>query len=526
MSKLTGTLLLVRSHLRSGWRGLVFWVVAMSGLVVATGWSITELYPTLAERQAYAASVGASPAIAAFNGRNYDLTSLGGIVSYEVGFMALIGVPIVAIHLAIRFSRYEEDSGRTELVTAGRIGRLGPLAAAGVTVGIALASFAVLSAIGLQATGLPVGSSWLYTAGLGLFGAAFAGIGLLAAEVSRESRMAYFIGLVVVLVTFLVRALIDGRGWDATWASPSGWVAEVRPWGDARWWPLMAYAALALACGLLAAAMATHRDLYGGLLATRPGPAYASPALGTPAGLAWRFTRAPLIGWLLGLALWSAAFGLLADEVTEAVAANPSLLEAIGIENPAYVVTSLALLLSGVGASAFGVQATVRLAHEEIAGRLGLVLSTRASRGRVWFTRVAVVVVEAVFVLLASTLVLSVTTAWATGDTATIASTLRAGAVLSLPVVLIVSVSAALHAFVPRGTAVAWVLVGWATVVGLLAETLRLPEWSRDLSPLNAVGNVPIEAPDIAALVVVTVLSGLFVVSGFARFRRRDLLAG
>lgn len=526
-TQLTGSGIVVGAHLRSGWRGLLAWGSAMSALVLAVAWSISELYPTLADRRGYAESAGASAAVAAFNGRGHDLTQTGGIVGYEVGFMALVGFPILAIHLAVRFSRHEEDAGRTELVTAGRVGRLAPMAGAAATVGACLAGFVVVTGLGLQAIGLPVAGSWRYAVSLGLFAAAFAAIGLLAAEVSREGRTAYALGLSFVMVTFLLRAVVDGRGWDATWASPSGWLAEARPWGASwQWWPYAAYAASSVLCVLLALATAAHRDLNGGLVAARSGPAYGTAALGTPVGLAWRFTRAPLLGWLLGTATWNAAFGGLAGEMADIVESNPTLLDAMGLERPEHLVTTLALLLCGVGAAAFGVQAVGRLAHEESRGRLGLVLATRVPRSRLWSAWLGVTLVGTAAVLLVSTLSLGLVAAWSTGDGSGLGDTVGGGLALVPPVALVVTLAAALHGLAPRLAALAWVAVGWVTVVGLLGETLRLPGWSRDLSPVHAVGRVPVEDPNAGALVVCAVLAAALLAGGLARFRTRQLVAG
>ena len=433
----TGTARLVAVHLHAGWRGLVAWGALMSALVVLVGWSIAELYPTAADRLGYAGSAGASPAVAAFNGRPYDLSELGGIVAYEVGFMGLIGLPIVAVHLAVRFTRPEEDAGRTELLTAARLGRLAPLAAAVTAVGLCLTGFVVVTGLGLTAVGLPAAGAWRYAVALGLFTAAFAAVGLLAAEVSREARMAYALGLVFVMATFLLRAVVDGRDWDAVWASPSGWLAEARPFGSSQWWPYAAYAGMAGVGVLLAGAMAWRRDLYGGLVAARSGPAYGTAALGTPAGLAWRFVP-PLVGWLVGTAVWNAAFGGLAGEMADIAAKNPALLDALGVERPEHLVTSLALLLAAVGATAFGVQAVGRLAREESEGRLGLVLSTRAPRTRLWAAWLGVVLAGAVAVLLVSALALAAFTAWSTGDAGGVPDTLHGGLALVLPVLFVV----------------------------------------------------------------------------------------
>lgn len=522
-----GTGILLRAHLHSGWRALVGWVAVLAGLVVGTAFGISAAYPTPADREAYAATAGASPYVAAFNGRGYDLTQLGGITAYEVGFMALIGIPIVALHLAIRFGRHEEDAGRTELVTAGRVGRLAPVAAAALVLAVAVAGFVGASGLGLQAAGLPARGSWLYAAGLGLFMAVCGGVGLLVAEVSREARTAYGIGLALVFAAFLRRAVADARDLDVSWAGPTGWLAEIRPWGsEVRWWPLAAYGAAALAAWGLAAAVAARRDLGGGLIATRPGPAYGGALLGSPAGLAWRFARPAGLGWLIGTAGWSAALGGLANEMTQIVRNNPAMLAALAVDRPEDLVTSLALVLCAIGSAACGVQVMTRLAREEAAGRLGLLLSTPTGRLRAWLSWLAVALAGTATILLASALALGLGSAWSTGNRDNIAVAAGAGVDLLAPVLLIVAVAAVLQAVAPRWAALAWVLVGWATIVGMLAEPLRLPEWSRNVSPLYAVGQVPIEHPDTTALVVIGLLAVGCTVSGMARFRVRELLAG
>lgn len=525
--RLTGTLRLARAHLRSAWLRLLLWVALLAALVVATGASIASLYPTRTDRLSYARSAGVSPAVAAFNGRGYDLTELGAIVGYEVGFMALVGFPIVAIHLAIRFTRREEDAGRTELVTSRPVGRWAPLASACCVLSLVIAVFTVLTAIGLQLTAdLPASGTWLYTPSLAAFMAAHAGVGLLAAEVSRESRTALALGLIFVLVTFLARAVIDGRGWDATWSGPSGWLAEVRPWGDVQWWPFAAYALFALAGLASALLLSTRRDLGDGMLSTRAGPAHAPARLGTEVGLAWRLVRGGWVGWLAGTLVWSIAFGALAGEMVDIVRANPGLMEALGLERPEQMVTSLALLLCALGGAAFGVQAIIRLASEESTGRLGLLLSGCRSRVRVWSWWTLLSALSAGIIVWLSAIALGLATAWSTGELENIGNAATSGLVLLTPVALIIAIAAALQAIAPRWAAGGWVLVAWVSVVGMLAEPLQLPDWARRLSPVYSAGQVGIDPADIPALLIMALATLILTAAGLTRFATRDLTAG
>lgn len=522
-----GTATLLAAHFRAERRALAAWALVLAALVTATGWGIAALYPTPADRAAYAATAGRSPAVAAVNGRGYDLTELGGITAYEVGFLGLIAVPIVAMHLAIRLSRREEDAGRLELVTAGRVGRLAPLAAAGLALAATLLAFVGLTALGLQTAGLPAAGSWRYAVGLGLFAAACGAVGLVAAEISTDARTAYGLALALVLFSFVRRAYVDGRGLDPGWSGPAGQLAEIRPWGEQpQWAPMALYAVGTLLAWVLAAVVRTRRDLSGGLLAPRPGPRYGAPRLASMPGLTWRFLRSGLLGWLLGTLIWAATLGGLSGEMTDIVRGNPAMQAAFPVARPEDLVTTVALLLGALGGCAFGVQAMTRWAGEEGTGRIGLLLATATPRHRLFLAWFAAAQLGAALILLAAAAALGVSAALATGDRAGVGSALGAGMALVPAVLLIVAVGAAVAAVAPRAVGAAWLLVGWASVVGLLAETLRLPGWARNLSPLHAVGQVPIEDPSGPALILLVGLTGVVAGVALVRFRVRDLVAG
>ncbi|MCE1177784.1 MAG: hypothetical protein LWW86_01935 [Micrococcales bacterium] len=438
----SGTLSLARVHVQGRWKGLLAWLVVLAGLVVSIASSIKELYATPEARLLYEQSMGVSPAVAAFNGRGYDLSTLGGITAYEVGFMGQLLLPIVLAHLAIQFTRREEDSGRTELVRAGRVGVLAPLSAAGLVLLLAVTLFVALGASGLVALGLPVTGSLAYLAGLGAFGLGYGALALLVAEISGEARTAYGLSLALVVGTFLVRALVDGRGWDSVWLTPMGWVAEVRPWGGVRWWPYAAYALLVVVALALAMGVARRRDLGAGLVGGRPGAATATDGLGTPLGLAWRFTRGAFAGWLLGVVVWGGSIGSLSSEMADLIAQNPSITSALGVARPEYVFTVLAVLLTGLGAAALAVQGVSRLAAEEMAGRVGLVLSARTSRHVLWAVWVAVLALEAVVMLLVGSATIGASATWAMDDAGSLGPSVRAGLALVPAVLFVLGVAA------------------------------------------------------------------------------------
>lgn len=524
----TGTLRMARLDLRTGLLGLIAWPVAMAGLVWAIAEGVKGLYPDEADRQVYQATLGASPASTAFNGRSYDLDTLGGITAIEVGFWGLLLLPMIAAHLAIRHTRTQEDTGRAELVTATRVGRLAPLLAATLVVTAALVGTGVIIAVLLVVSGLPVPGAGYYAVALVLHLLVFMAVGLLAGQVSQTGRGAHGMALAAVGIFFLVRAVIDGRGWDATWATPTGWLAEVRPFGDVRLWPYLALALLVLVLFLAAVRVCGRRDIGAGLVAPRPGPGTASSILRGPLGLIWRITRGTLYGWGAGAATWGLAIGLLAQETSRLLDSNPGLAQVLGgaTKKPEDLMTSFAAVFIALQAGAVGLQGLARLSGEESSGRLGLVLSARFPRSRWWLSALALLAVQMLAVLVAGGLGYGVSAALTAGRAGEVGAGLTAALSYYPATLLIGVIGGLLLALSCRIAALSWSLLLWSAIVAMLADTLRLPGWLRDLSPLEHTGRVPVDALDVTAAVVMAGASLVLATASTLLLRRRDLAAG
>ncbi|GEB24968.1 ABC transporter permease [Brevibacterium aurantiacum] len=521
----TGTGRTILLGLHTGWPGLLAVAVLAAALVTAIAGSIEALYPDLADRQQYAATVGDSPATRAFNGQGYGLTTTGGITAYEVGFMGQLLFPVLALHVALRHTRAEEEAGRTELLTAARVGRLAPLASAAVLLTLTALATGALMLTGMVGAGLSVAGSVWYCAGVVLLMHFFGTVGMLLGQLTQSARTAYLAGLSVTTLAYLTRAIVDGLGWNAPWAGPLAWAAEVRAFADPQLWPLVAYAVGSLALLTLAGLLALRRDLGAGVIAPRPGPPRGGPALGTVVGLAWRLTRAAFLTWAGLAVLWAACFGVLTEEVASLVDSNPALAQALGVEHGGDVVTSLALVVIALAATAVAVQGSGRLGAEESADRLGAVLATRVSCTRLWLGWWAVVAATSLAVLGLGALALGLASWAATGEQDSLTTALDAGLGYTVPVLFTAAVAAALRALSPRIAPAAWALVAWIGLVGFLAETLRIPERARDLSPLHLVGTLPQDEPSVAAILGLGAGAVLLLAVSVAAFRRRDLRA-
>ncbi|HPF81840.1 ABC transporter permease [Nostocoides australiense] len=523
---MTGTLRILVLHLRTARRMLLAWALGLSLLVVLVARSLTALYPDLGDRIAYATSSSSSQAAIALNGRWGDLTTLGGITTNEVGFLGFLVFPLAGVLIAVGLTRRQEDFGRVELLTSGRLGRLAPLAGALLAGVLAILAFGVIATAGLIAVDLPAAGALRYAALLTVFALSWLAIGAVCAEVSQDGRTATGFALLLILAAYVARTVVDAAGWDLGWWTPMGWLPLAAPFGAWRWQPYAALTLLTILAATVAGVVARHRDLGSGLIVPRPGPAFARTGLGTPLGYAWRMTRGITLAWLVGLGVWSVALGALSADMTSIVRANPQLLEVLGIDMLEDFVTSLALVIGALGAAALGVQGIARLSQEEAAGRLGLVLATPVERRRLIGVWGALIAVGSAVVILAQGLLTGLATWASTGSRDALGRSLWAALVLTVPVLLVVAFALALRGLHPAWDAATWVVVGWGAVVGFLGTALDLPAWARDLSPIEAVGRVPMADPRPWPLGIL-LLGGLaLAVLGVHAAGRRDLAKG
>lgn len=521
----SGVWALLRMQWRTTWLWLLLSPALLAALVVAIASGVKDLYGEETERMIYAETMGASPAQITMNGRGYDLNVLGGIAAYEVGFMGQLLLPLVGVLLAVRLTRAPESNGVLDLLTSTRVHRTAVPAAAFMSLVISWAVFKLGCWAGLVMLGYPATGSAGYSLAMAGFGLAWSGVGLLTAQVASTPRAANGLGLLLALAGYLTRMIVDSQDWPGVWISPMSWVVEVRPWNDLRWPPLLSLSLLT-AGGAAAAILGTaNRDLGSGLLPARLGRPGAGPLLSRPAGLAWRSTRGAVLGWLLGSVIWVALLGLMTDDFTSTIAANPNLLAALG-GRADDLAPQIGLLLASVMATAAGLTVTLRIASEESRARLGLLLSGRINRWGWWLGWNGLALFVTALVLMLSAATLGICQWWATGDPAALGDDLAAGFAFLAPALAMVGFGSLLIGVAPQLGFLSWGFPIWTLVVGMLAEILQLPGWARRFSPLDWVGNLPGETADGAAVLLLATSAAVAVLAGGYALDRRDLLRG
>lgn len=247
--------------------------------------------------------------------------------------------------------------------------------------------------------------------------------------------------------------------------------------------------------------------------------------MASPFALALRLQRGSIVGWTIGVGLTAFFFALIADE-TEELAENDAIADLLAQAGGSSITESFLatfMMLTALLASGFTVSSVLRLRSEEMERRAELVLAAPVSRRRWMWGQLGVSATGTVVIMVVAGLLAGVTYALQVGDAAEIVTLLVATTVLIPALFVLGALAAALHGLSPGWAPIAWAGVAFAVVVGLLASTLDLPQWLRNLSPVDHVPAVPAAPFELVPVVLLLVVITALVTVATLAFDRRDL---
>ncbi|MEZ5096010.1 MAG: hypothetical protein R2731_07705 [Nocardioides sp.] len=509
-------------------RGILVWSLVLAGSMAFTALAVAGLYDTQAKIQSYADAVTSGNALKAINGHVEGIDTLGGVIQDEFGFMASFLMPLLGISLVAGSTRRDEEAGRLEALLAGRVARQHPVLAALVVATAAIVGTALLFAVGLLVSGVPLSGSVLYAASLGALALVFAALAGVLAQVTRHARGVYTGSLIVLAVAYVLRGVGDVTETWWTWLSPLGWQEKTAPFGPQRWWVLVVPLAVAALLGVAAARLAARRDLGSALLADGAKAAAGSAYAAQPARL--RRLRAPARG--ARLARRRGAADRHARRALAAAAGRD------GRQPRAR---------GGDGRAARRGAGRVRRGHPALPRRRRRGVrrpgdrhpARRGGRGRLetrlagtlsrtgWLLAHGVVLLGGLLVVvLGSSLVLAVATAWSTGSWSELGAILRSGLAYLPAELVLAGLALAAYGWRPRAFPVAWVGYAAMTFVAFLGPGLKFRQWAMDLSPTTHVGNPPVGSVRAVDLLTLGAIGLVLLVVGFVAFRRRGVPQG
>ena len=476
------------------------------------------------------AALAGNPAIRTLFGEPVGLDTAGGFTVWRVGTVVAVLLGAWSILATTRITRGEEDSGRWDVLLAGRV----PLGEAVLRHLVAVmivpvAAGCAIAGVLLVAGTAPAGAL-VHGAGTSLLGLFFVAVAALTAQIFPVRSAATGTAVAVLGVGLLARMIGDGvtaLSW-LRWLSPFGLLALSGPFVRDRTLPLLLLLAAAAALLVTALAAARGRDVGGGLVAPAGGRPARLGLLGGVEAFAVRRVLRPLTGWAIGIGGYYLLIGLTTVSATDFLAGNPALADQAAAAGFAglgsiagFVATLFALLAVPVGgftAVRMGAYVTA-----ETDRRLTLLAAQPVSRARLLGAEIAVTAVAATGLV-----TLAALSAWAgvrafDGDLAPTAA-LR-GAWNTLPIVLL-SLGAAGFAtgWAPRRVGVIGALPATGGFLLLvIAESIAAPAWVRDLSPFAHLAPVPLTGVDWTASAVMAALAVVLSVAGAIGYRRRDL---
>jgi ABC-2 type transport system permease protein len=474
--------------------------------------------------------VNASDSLIALYGRVYDPASLGAVSLLKLSAFGAALVAVLMIVITVRHTRAEEEAGRLELLGAGVLGRSAPLAAALLVGALASLILGVLTGLSLVLAGLPFVGSFAFGVGWAATGLAFATVAAVAVQVASSARSAIGVSLVILALTYVLRAVGDLSSPPSvlSWLSPIGWNQQIRAFAGDRLWVVVLPLLLSAVLIPVAFALRSRRDLGSGLIPDRPGPAHGS--LTGPWSLAVRMQRGLFLGWAVAFALFGLLLGSIASNVSGFLTSPniQEIIQALGGEQAlvdAFLAAEIGLM--GVILAAYGIAAVGHLHAEEAAGRAELLLSTKLSRVSWALSHVLSTAAAAALLSLIAGVAIGVGNALAIGDASGLVSVIGAS-LAHLPAVWVfTALVLTFFGLLPRLVGIVWVLYAAAIVLGEFGPLWRVPQWLMNLSPFVHSPTLPAPFPTGVAvpLTTMTIVAISLVAIGLAAWQRRDLVS-
>lgn len=524
---LAGTGTLVRLGLRRDRWLLPLWILGFALITGSSASAGAALYPDVASRIEAADALNATASLVALFGRVYDPASLGALSLIKYTAFMTAALAVLMVFVTIRHTRADEESGRLELLSGGRLGRNAPLTAALLIAFGASLLVGLLTAATLVAGGLPAAGSIAFGLGWAATGMAFSAVAGVAAQLTTSGRTAIGLGAVVIAVAYALRAvgdLAEPGPAALSWLSPIGWNQQIRAFAGDHWWVLALPMALCAALVPVAFLLRARRDLGAGFREERPGPARG--ALSGVWDLAVRLQGRILAAWAVSFIVFGAVIGSLAGTASELLS-SPSARELVtklgGTQALTDAFVSAEVGVMGILAAAYGLTTVGRLRSEEVAGHAEALLGTATTRIRFATSHLAVALAGVTLLMLLAGLSIGTGAAFALHDGALVVRVTLAALAQAPADWVIATAVITVFGWAPRLTSGVWGLYFAFVALGQFGVLWNAPEWLMDLSPFRHSPMLPIDSGWVLPLLALTAAAAALAALGYLGWRRRDL---
>jgi len=500
---------------------LFTWAMAM---VFDTQFTYEELQAMLLVQQ--------NPIQIAIQGPIYGADNFlaGQIFAREMLLFTLIAVAIMNIFMVLRHTRGDEEKGRYEVIRSLPTGRLAFLNATLVTslvvnVGLALSQGVLLWVMGIDGTTMH--GAFTYGAVLGALGLVFAAFAALFAQLTPSSRGALGYVFMLLMASYLIRAIGDQGNEALARVSPLGLVMRAEVFVQNYWWPILVALAIALGISGLALLLNTRRDIDQGFIPQRQGRAAASFMLRSPMGLTWRLNRNTLIAWAVGmLSLGAALGGLLGD--AEIFAVENEVFQMMMPQSPdfhaAELFTMLLNVLLAIVCIAPVLILTLKLRGEEKEHRVENVLSGAVSRPRYLAGYVVMGFLASIIMPLFAAIGMWLVGGYVMDEPISLMVMFK-GMMVYVPALwVMLGLAVLMIGLLPKLVMLCWGYFAYVFVAGFFGDLLGMPEWSLRLTPIGFVPRLPLDEVNIFVLLTLSGIAVCLLAVGGLFYWRRDVI--
>ncbi len=527
---------LVAFSLRRSLPGAVFWATIAFFLVVATASVYRRTYPDPIGRQILAASLASNKALVALLGTPWRIDTVSGFTTWRSSLGIAIVLGIWALFASSKVLRGDEETGQLELLAAQPIGRSQLTTA--VLLGVFLAGLSIFLGLflGMGLSTPEAEHSTLdaiaFAGSHTLFASIFVALGAVASQLFIQRKTANLAAGAALLSSFLLRAIASGSNrlsWLA-WATPAGWLDQVRPFADWRLGPLLILFASALSLAVLATVLSARKDVGAAIITRSTTGPTRGLLLGRPLADAIRFSTSALAGWAAACMATGLTFGAMTPGLVRSILESEFVQRFGSYFNLAVASEEgfLGLLLQitiGVVVSLMAVAYVVSIRHDEASGRLDLVFSAPLSR-RAWlWTRLLVGLVEICLVVLLGGFATWIGLALQHGSTS--ARSILFASLGFVPLAVLYGGFAMLVAAIrPRWTAaLAWSSVAVTFFVYWIGSLFDIPKWILSVSPFYHLAPAPYQPVNLVSASIMAASGGILTVLSVEAFSRRDCVS-
>lgn len=523
---------LLMEYLKRDWKLIILWVLGLGAFIggfvpffveIGKDNGLLGLYETM-KNPAMISMCGPTPVK---SGADYTVGAM--YAHLMLLFSALIAMLISAIHV-VSHTRKEEENGLKEFICAYRVGRhansLAILVEEVLIHGLLAAVVGGLMFFFDEQSMEPEGIL-LFAVSAGIAGIMGAVIALVMAQIMVTAQGAMGSALGIIGLLYVLRAGTDMKDVDLSMLNPMGWTYLTYPFTKNHMAPLFYAVIFCVVLAVLAFALERGRDTGAGYLPERTGRGKVKRSLLSVHGLLIRLNQGIILGWVVTFACLGAVYGSIYGDMQTFLESNELIkmmftMEGVSVEGS---FTSTILVVLGGLAAITPVVVVNKLFTEEGNAHLAQLLATKVTRARLyWWTMILAAVSGALGLAAAAGGLGGAAISVMEKSELELVDFLAVGMNYFPAVLFITALEALVLGWVPRLGKFLYVYVGYCIMLNYFLGILDLPEWFEKTAVLSWIPRMPVDDFDGQVFAVLTALSLVLMVIGYAGYRRRDMI--